>query len=193
MSFFCSSEGIDDDDEASRDSTTATASPIPKIVTTPIKEDFSREEDLWGEEAQVYSCRRTLGGAVEPKPRLAPVIRVFGSINRSINQCIIYIPISKAEATKVLNMKPDLLDSIFLEHSHYGIKVFSSAAAFVKTISVSCRTCRKPAEEPLSHRKTSFSGVLPGSPLTLEHFCYKKLHHHFFTQDDIPNKSFCHK
>ncbi|RVE64258.1 hypothetical protein OJAV_G00144780 [Oryzias javanicus] len=40
----------DDDDEASRDSTAAAS--IPKIVTTPIKEDFSREEDLWDPKPQ---------------------------------------------------------------------------------------------------------------------------------------------
>ncbi|XP_023818192.1 drebrin isoform X4 [Oryzias latipes] len=42
----------DDDDAASRDSAAAATSPIPKIVTTPIKEDFSREEDLWDPEPE---------------------------------------------------------------------------------------------------------------------------------------------
>ncbi|XP_078787040.1 drebrin isoform X11 [Oryzias latipes] len=37
---------------ASRDSAAAATSPIPKIVTTPIKEDFSREEDLWDPEPE---------------------------------------------------------------------------------------------------------------------------------------------
>ncbi|XP_023263418.1 drebrin isoform X2 [Seriola lalandi dorsalis] len=35
----------DDDDEASTERNMAAVSPIPKIVTTPIKEDLSREED----------------------------------------------------------------------------------------------------------------------------------------------------
>lgn len=43
----------DDDDAASTERNVAAVSPIPKIVTTPIKEDFSREEDEcrdeWGE------------------------------------------------------------------------------------------------------------------------------------------------
>ena len=42
----------DDDDEASLDRNMAAVSPIPKIVTTPIKEDLCREEedcrDMWG-------------------------------------------------------------------------------------------------------------------------------------------------
>lgn len=42
----------DNDDEASTERNMAAVSPIPKIVTTPIKEDFSREEedcrDEWG-------------------------------------------------------------------------------------------------------------------------------------------------
>lgn len=42
----------DDDDEASIERNMAAVSPIPKIVTTPIKEDFSREDedcrDEWG-------------------------------------------------------------------------------------------------------------------------------------------------
>ncbi|KAK2828040.1 hypothetical protein Q5P01_019074 [Channa striata] len=37
--------GDDDDDEASTERNMAAVSPIPKIVTTPIKEDSSREED----------------------------------------------------------------------------------------------------------------------------------------------------
>ncbi|XP_069572744.1 drebrin isoform X1 [Brachyistius frenatus] len=37
--------GDDDDDEASTDRNMAAVSPIPKIVTTPIKEDVSREEE----------------------------------------------------------------------------------------------------------------------------------------------------
>lgn len=45
--------GTDDDDEASTERNMAAVTPIPKIVTTPIKEDLSREEeddrDEWGE------------------------------------------------------------------------------------------------------------------------------------------------
>ena len=43
----------DDDDEGRTERNMAAVSPIPKIVTTPIKEDFSREDedsrDEWGE------------------------------------------------------------------------------------------------------------------------------------------------
>ena len=35
----------DNDDEAGAECNMAAVSPIPKIVTTPIKEDFSREEE----------------------------------------------------------------------------------------------------------------------------------------------------
>lgn len=42
----------DDDDEASTERNVAAVSPIPKIVTTPIKEDFTKEDedctDEWG-------------------------------------------------------------------------------------------------------------------------------------------------
>ncbi|XP_041656961.1 drebrin [Cheilinus undulatus] len=41
--------GDDDDDEASTERNMAAVSPIPKIVTTPIKEDFRREEDCRGQ------------------------------------------------------------------------------------------------------------------------------------------------
>lgn len=47
----------DDDDEARTDYNMATMSPIPKIVTTPIKEDFSRdeEEDCTDEWGKIYT------------------------------------------------------------------------------------------------------------------------------------------
>ena len=55
----------DDDDEASIERNMAAVSPIPKIVTTPIKEDFSREDedsrDEWGKsdsEVQILKKRR---------------------------------------------------------------------------------------------------------------------------------------
>lgn len=52
----------DDDDEASIERNMAAVSPIPKIVTTPIKEDFSREDedcrDEWGKsESEVHIKR----------------------------------------------------------------------------------------------------------------------------------------
>lgn len=51
---FCSvSVGPDDDDDVSPECNVATVSPIPKIVTTAIQEDSSRDEedcrDEWGE------------------------------------------------------------------------------------------------------------------------------------------------
>lgn len=55
----------DDDDTASTERSMAAVSPIPKIVTTPIKEDFSREEeeedcrDKWGE-SQTRCCSSVL-------------------------------------------------------------------------------------------------------------------------------------
>lgn len=50
----------DDDDEVSIERNMAAISPIPKIVTTPIKEDFNREEedhreDEWGTKKHLYS------------------------------------------------------------------------------------------------------------------------------------------
>ncbi|XP_061596529.1 drebrin-like isoform X2 [Cololabis saira] len=38
-------DDVDGDDEASKERNMAAISPIPKIITTPIKEDFSREEE----------------------------------------------------------------------------------------------------------------------------------------------------
>lgn len=46
----------DNDDEVSTECNMAAVSPIPKIVTTPIKEDFTNEEDdsrdEWGEKGK---------------------------------------------------------------------------------------------------------------------------------------------
>ncbi|XP_078121607.1 drebrin isoform X1 [Sander vitreus] len=50
----------DDDDEASTDHNMAAVSPIPKIVTTSIKEDFCREEE--------EDCRDELDSVQEQKP-----------------------------------------------------------------------------------------------------------------------------
>ncbi|XP_068600299.1 drebrin [Brachionichthys hirsutus] len=51
-----------DDDEARTERNMATVSPIPKIVTTPIKEDFSK--DRWGQ-----------SGDSDPKPEQVPTVR----------------------------------------------------------------------------------------------------------------------
>lgn len=52
----------DDDDEASIERNMAAVSPIPKIVTTPIKEDFSREDedcrDEWGKSESEVQIKR---------------------------------------------------------------------------------------------------------------------------------------
>lgn len=66
----CSVPPGDNDDEVSTERNMAAVSPIPKIVTTPVKEDFSKEEedsrDEWGksEEFNITNVPRANGNAV---------------------------------------------------------------------------------------------------------------------------------
>lgn len=65
----------DDDDEVSTERSVAAVSPIPKIVTTPIKEDFRDEEedcrDEWGEsESEICVFATSVRGRVKIKHSL---------------------------------------------------------------------------------------------------------------------------
>uniref|UniRef100_A0A4W6G6R6 Drebrin 1 n=1 Tax=Lates calcarifer TaxID=8187 RepID=A0A4W6G6R6_LATCA len=69
----------DDDDEASTERSMAAVSPIPKIVTTPIKEDFSRvEEDKQKPPVQESASTKPVQ-SVAPQARDSSGFSVWGS------------------------------------------------------------------------------------------------------------------
>ncbi|MEQ2236104.1 hypothetical protein ILYODFUR_009019 [Ilyodon furcidens] len=63
----------DDDDEVSIERNMAAVSPIPKIVTTPIKEDFSREEEDHGEEERDSALKEEQNRPVQESTATKPV------------------------------------------------------------------------------------------------------------------------
>ncbi|XP_047234658.1 drebrin isoform X4 [Girardinichthys multiradiatus] len=65
--------GDDDDDEVSIERNMAAVSPIPKIVTTPIKEDFSREEEDHGEEERDSALKEEQNRPVQESTATKPV------------------------------------------------------------------------------------------------------------------------